>query len=62
MEEKIADLIPFSSYYGDSTPNRVDQKLHAHEKEATCVKFNVNGSLLATGGADSLVKIWDVNR
>ena len=28
--------------------------------EATCVKFNINGSLLGTGGADSAVKIWDV--
>jgi WD40 repeat protein len=47
---------------GDYAPSRVDQKLHAHEKEATCVAFNNSGNLLATGGADSLLKIWDINR
>ena len=28
--------------------------------EATCVRFNLSGSLLGTGGADSVVKIWDM--
>ena len=28
--------------------------------EATCLKFNMNGTLLGTGGADSMVKIWDL--
>lgn len=29
--------------------------------EATCLKFNVQGNLLGTGGADSAIKIWDVS-
>ncbi len=48
--------------YGDSVPRRVDHKFKAHEKEATCLTFNYSGTLLATGGADNLIKIWDINR
>ena len=46
----------------DSIPNRVDHKIKAHEREATSLAFNFSGSLLATGGADSVIKIWDMSR
>lgn len=51
-----------SVYYGDCIPNRVDHKFKAHDKEATCLAFNYSGSLLATGGADACIKIWDISR
>jgi len=40
----------------------VESRLKAHEKEATCMMFNYSGDLLASGGGDSIVKIWDLNR
>lgn len=46
----------------DSIPNRVDHKIKAHDKEATSLAFNFSGSLLATGGADSVIKIWDIGK
>eukprot|EP00347_Sterkiella_histriomuscorum_P010061 403338836 len=48
--------------YKECTPSSVEFKFHAHEKEGTCVKFNNSGNLLASGGADSVIKIWDLNR
>lgn len=37
----------------------MQEKAHSG-KEATCIKFNSSGSLIATAGGDSLVKLWDV--
>lgn len=31
----------------------------AHGGEVTCVALNSRGSLIATGGADAMVKLWD---
>jgi WD40 repeat protein/serine/threonine protein kinase len=36
------------------------QTLAGHAKEAWCVAFSPDGSLLATGSDDHLVKLWDV--
>jgi U3 small nucleolar RNA-associated protein 13 len=33
-----------------------------HKSAITCMRYAPNGSLLATGGADFTVKIWDVDR
>jgi WD40 repeat protein len=46
----------------DVVPSHVTQKYFAHEKEATCLAFSLGGNLLATGGGDGLIKIWDVNK
>ncbi len=40
-------------------PLRVKSQEHAHSKEATCLAFSDCGAFLATGGGDSLIKIWD---
>ncbi len=42
-------------------PSKVEHKLPAHKKEATCLAYNSLGDTLVTGGADSLVKIWNPN-
>lgn len=46
----------------ECVPSHVVQKYHAHKKEATCLAFNLSGNYLATGGGDSLIKIWDVQK
>jgi WD40 repeat protein len=59
MNHRFEDYV---SYGFESVPSRVEYKLFAHEKEATCVTFNSTGNLLLTGGGDSLIKIWDLHR
>ena len=44
------------------TPSYVSAKHFAHEKGATCLAFNQMGNLLATGGGDAVIKIWDINK
>lgn len=39
-------------------PSKADIKIAAHKQEATCLTFNTIGDAIATGGADSLVKLW----
>lgn len=42
-----------------------DTPLHtvtAHSKEAICVEFDTRGTMLATGGGDGLIKLWDFEK
>jgi WD40 repeat protein len=39
------------------TPIRVIKE--AHTSEVTCAAVNPRGSLIATGGVDAVVKLWD---
>ncbi|XP_075054435.1 protein Atg16l2 [Mixophyes fleayi] len=41
-------------------PNRALYSKEIHESEIHAVKFNPNSKMLATGGADRVVKIWDI--
>lgn len=52
----------FAFSFGDYAPSRVDHKVHAHEKEITALSISPSGNFAATGGADSLIKVWDINR
>jgi WD40 repeat protein len=40
-------------------PTRPEHKIFAHEKGVLCVAFNNTGNIVATGGGDNCVKIWD---
>lgn len=40
-------------------PNPVRVIKEAHLHEATCVAVNNRGNLIASGGADRLIKLWD---
>lgn len=42
-------------------PSKTLFKIAAHKKEATCLAFNLLGDACATGGGDSLVKVWNMN-
>ncbi|XP_062950125.1 protein Atg16l2 isoform X2 [Cynocephalus volans] len=41
-------------------PTQVQDVLDAHLSEVNAVRFGPNSSLLATGGADCLIHLWDV--
>ncbi|XP_077154963.1 protein Atg16l2 isoform X2 [Ranitomeya variabilis] len=43
-----------------SPPNRALCSREVHESEIDAVKFSPNSRMVATGGADRVVKIWDI--
>ena len=46
----------------DALPNGVDIKVFAHDNEAMCLDINSSGNLIATGGGDTFIKLWDVSK
>ena len=63
LEEKAEAYEPMGIVAADIRPSGVGVKhLQVHSgAEATCLRFNGLGTYLATGGGDSVVKIWDAN-
>jgi WD40 repeat protein len=47
-----------SPYQDIKIPGKVEHKIPAHRQEATCLAFNAIGDAIATGGADSVIKVW----
>ncbi len=43
-------------------PTEVRTKLIAHTDACTCMSFNPQGDILATGGADKVVKLWSFKK
>ena len=60
-EEFSYDSSSFSYSGVETKPTQMEHIFEgAHSgKEATCIRFNAQGTLLATGGVDCTVKIWD---
>ena len=56
---------PFSSDFfrmGTEVPSGVLTSRQAHENGCTVLDFSPVGSVLATGGNDSCIRVWDVAR
>jgi autophagy-related protein 16 len=53
---------PSNIYFGDEIPNRVHLKFDAHDGEVNAVKWSSLDRIIATGGADRKVKLWDVGK
>lgn len=49
-------------FFGDEIPNQVHIKFDAHDGEVNAVKWSPLERLVATGGADRKVKLWDVGK
>jgi len=43
----------------DDTPSDIEHRQNAHDK-GSCITFSPKGNVVATGGADGTVKIWDI--
>lgn len=49
-------------YFGDEIPNKVHFQFDAHDGEVNAVKWSPVERVVATGGADRKVKLWDVGK
>lgn len=58
-EDKIMDSLP---YYATALPTKVALRFDAHDGEVYAVKWSPTDRLVATGGADRKVKLWDVSK
>ena len=51
-----------AAYFGDEIPNREHIQFEAHDGEVNAVKWSPLERIVATGGADRKVKLWDVGK
>lgn len=51
-----------TGFYSDSLPTSVHLKFEAHDGEVNAVRWSPIERLVATGGADRKVKLWDVGK
>ncbi|GBP49941.1 Autophagy-related protein 16-1 [Eumeta japonica] len=58
-DERILDSLP---YYATVLPTKVALRFDAHDGEVNAVKWSPTDRIVATGGADRKVKLWDVSK
>ncbi|XP_052748730.1 autophagy-related protein 16-1 isoform X1 [Galleria mellonella] len=58
-EDKTIDAMP---YFATVLPTKVALKFDAHDGEVNAVKWSPTDRIVATGGADRKVKLWDVSK
>jgi WD40 repeat protein len=49
-------------YFGDEIPNKVQITFDAHDGEVQAVRWSPVDRIVATGGSDRKVKLWDVGK
>lgn len=49
-------------FFGDEVPNKVHIQFDAHDGEVNAIKWSPLERVVATGGADRKVKLWDVGK
>ncbi|KAL1115833.1 hypothetical protein AAG570_006123 [Ranatra chinensis] len=59
-DSNIPDCVPFATQF--AVPNKVSMVFDAHEGEVSAVKWSPVGRVLATGGADRKLKLWDTSK
>ena len=42
-------------------PSQTERKIAAHKGECTCLAFSPLGDAIVSGGADCVVKLWNVS-
>ena len=43
-------------------PNRAYIRFEAHDSDVNAIKWSPHGTMVATGGADRKIKLWDVSK
>ncbi|XP_026330408.1 autophagy-related protein 16-1 isoform X3 [Hyposmocoma kahamanoa] len=56
-DDKVLDSMPF---YATTLPTKVAVRFDAHDGEVYAVKWSPTDRIVATGGADRKLKLWDV--
>lgn len=51
-----------NAYFGDEIPNKVHITFDAHDGEVQAVRWSPVDRIVATGGSDRKVKLWDVGK
>lgn len=51
-----------TGYLGEPNPTKIFMKFEAHENESHAVRWSPVERMVATGGADRKVKLWDIGR
>lgn len=49
-------------FFGDEIPNKVHINFDAHDGEVNAVRWSPVDRIVATGGTDRKVKLWDVGK
>lgn len=49
-------------YFSDEIPNTVHMQFDAHDGEVQAVRWSPVDRIVATGGSDRKVKLWDVGK
>ncbi|XP_013194000.1 autophagy-related protein 16-1 isoform X2 [Amyelois transitella] len=58
-DDKAIDTL---SYYAIVLPSKVALRFDAHDGEVNAVKWSPTDRIVATGGADRKVKLWDISK
>ncbi|KAL7728015.1 hypothetical protein ACLKA6_018939 [Drosophila palustris] len=56
------DTLKAAGYLGQPNPTKILMKFEAHENESHAVRWSPVERLVATGGADRKVKLWDIGK
>ncbi|XP_043070978.1 autophagy-related protein 16 isoform X2 [Drosophila grimshawi] len=56
------DTMKAAGYLGQPNPTNILMKFEAHENESHAVRWSPVGRMVATGGADRKVKLWDIGK
>ncbi|XP_030370056.1 autophagy-related protein 16 isoform X2 [Scaptodrosophila lebanonensis] len=56
------DTLKAAGYLGQPNPTKIIMKFEAHENESHAVRWSPVERMVATGGADRKVKLWDVGK
>lgn len=49
-------------FFGDEIPNKMQMTFDAHDGEVNAVRWSPVDRIVATGGSDRKVKLWDVGK
>lgn len=62
LQQQYAQTSPSSHRYGNTGNNilRLTRTIVAHKKAVNCVVINNNGQLVASGGEDKKIKLWQL--
>lgn len=55
----IMDAVAWQANFNVVLPSNAKRIITAHDGQVTSLNYNANGTLLVSGGTDTLVKIWD---